>query len=361
MFISHFYGFDVDEGTLWYNEVWKADIVLHRQCAHLLPHCTDQYHDSFLHDSDYHGLKKNTLSLRLRTVWTEGWVSSVNSKQWGSLPTWEQSSITSSTTDVLDFIHTRPAAQRHTAQSGASLAFSLTLTHCCKTPKILSKKHCQWVLLLLTVIVVKFIKSMPQRRQEQTAERKGEQAERRGGEREQQWDSGSQKQDTRKQVGRGKSASHLLTFIITVALRLTLKIIWFKLGLASCLKRVQNPDFIPAWWMSEAAKRHTLTSSHTAAQALILSPQSSWHSNVAVRDSEWGDSTETPVREKGAVYSTCTFNEQFLPMTTQQRPGQKRGKVHKNLPQQGGHLLQSTLQLCGDATVGGEWGENYLR
>ena len=62
---------------------------------------------------------------------------------------------------------------------------------------------------------------------------------------------------------------------------------------------------------------------------------------------------ETPVREKGAVYSTCTFYEQFLPMATQQRPGQEGGKVHKNLPQQGGHLLQSALQLGGDA-AGGE-------
>lgn len=61
---------------------------------------------------------------------------------------------------------------------------------------------------------------------------------------------------------------------------------------------------------------------------------------------------ETPVREKGAVYSTCTFYEQFLPMATQQRPGQEGGKVHKNLPQQGGHLFQSALQLGGDAVVG---------
>lgn len=73
------------------------------------------------------------------------------------------------------------------------------------------------------------------------------------------------------------------------------------------------------------------------------------HKLIAVRDSEWGDSTEkTPVREKGAVYSTCTFYEQFLPMATQQRPGQEGCKVHKNLPQQGCHLLQSTLQLSGD-------------
>jgi len=58
---------------------------------------------------------------------------------------------------------------------------------------------------------------------------------------------------------------------------------------------------------------------------------------------------ETPFRGKGAVYSTCTFYEQFLPMATQQRPGQEGSKVHKNLPQQGGHLLQSSLQLGGDA------------
>lgn len=61
---------------------------------------------------------------------------------------------------------------------------------------------------------------------------------------------------------------------------------------------------------------------------------------------------ETPVREKGAVYSTCTFNEQLLPMATQQRPGQERGKVHKDFPQQGGHLLKSALQLGGDAEGG---------
>lgn len=63
---------------------------------------------------------------------------------------------------------------------------------------------------------------------------------------------------------------------------------------------------------------------------------------------------ETPVREKGAVYSTCTFYEQFLPMATQQRPGQERRKVDKNLPQQGGHLLQSALELGGDTVVGEE-------
>lgn len=56
---------------------------------------------------------------------------------------------------------------------------------------------------------------------------------------------------------------------------------------------------------------------------------------------------ETPVREKGDVYSTCTFYEQFLPMATQQSPGQKGGEVHKNLSEQRGHLLQCTLQLGG--------------
>lgn len=49
------------------------------------------------------------------------------------------------------------------------------------------------------------------------------------------------------------------------------------------------------------------------------------------------------------MYSTCTFYEQFLPMATQQRPGQERGEVHKNLPQKGRHFLQSSLQLSGDA------------
>ena len=63
---------------------------------------------------------------------------------------------------------------------------------------------------------------------------------------------------------------------------------------------------------------------------------------------------ETPVREKGAVYSTCTFYEQFLPMATQQRPGQEGGKVHKDLPQQRRHLLQGALQLGGDAAAAGE-------
>lgn len=66
---------------------------------------------------------------------------------------------------------------------------------------------------------------------------------------------------------------------------------------------------------------------------------------------------ETPVREKGDVYSTCTFYEQFLPMATQQRPGQKRGEVHEDLPQQRRHLLQSTLQLGGD-TAGQEKNKN---
>ena len=57
------------------------------------------------------------------------WIISVRTEARGEeLPTWEQSSITSSTTEVLDFIHTRPAAQRRTAQSGASLSFSLTHT-----------------------------------------------------------------------------------------------------------------------------------------------------------------------------------------------------------------------------------------
>lgn len=74
-----------------------------------------------------------------------------------------------------------------------------------------------------------------------------------------------------------------------------------------------------------------------------------------VRDSEWwGLHRETPVRGKEAVYSTCTFNEQFLPMTTQQRSGQEGSKVHKYLPQQRRHLLQSALQLGGDAADGKE-------
>lgn len=38
-------------------------------------------------------------------------------------------------------------------------------------------------------------------------------------------------------------------------------------------------------------------------------------------------------------------------MATQQRPGQEGGKVHKNLPQQRGHLLQSALKLGGDTVV----------
>lgn len=152
------------------------------------------------------------------------------------LPTWEQSSITSSTTDVLDFIHTRPAAQRHTAQSGASL--SVWHTHASlRDTKISSKKtlYCQWFLLSHTVIVVKFIKSMPQRRQEQTAERKkgarrGEREREGGAGRDQHWDSGSRKQDARKQVGRGMKASHRVQSIIPVVLMLKLNIIWLQIA-----------------------------------------------------------------------------------------------------------------------------------
>lgn len=70
---------------------------------------------------------------------------------------------------------------------------------------------------------------------------------------------------------------------------------------------------------------------------------------------------ETPVREKGAVYSTCTFYEQFLPMATQQRPGQERRKVHENLPQQRRHLLQRPLQLGSDAEEGKKRGRTLKR
>lgn len=64
---------------------------------------------------------------------------------------------------------------------------------------------------------------------------------------------------------------------------------------------------------------------------------------------------ETPFREKGAVYSTCTFYEQLLPMTPQQCPRQEGSEVHEDLPQQGGHLLQSPLQLCGDTVKEQRW------
>lgn len=69
----------------------------------------------------------------------------------------------------------------------------------------------------------------------------------------------------------------------------------------------------------------------------------------AVKDSQRADSTETPCRKKEGVYSTCTFYEQLLAVAAQQCPGQERSKVHKDLPQQGGHLLQGSLQLGGDA------------
>lgn len=42
-------------------------------------------------------------------------------------------------------------------------------------------------------------------------------------------------------------------------------------------------------------------------------------------------------------------------MATQQRPGEKGRKVHKNLSQQGRHFLQSALQLGGDTVVGKKW------
>lgn len=240
----------------------------------ILPHGTDQYHDSFMCDSDYHGFKKKHSHIEFEI---EDSLHRVVSVVCEHLTTRQSTNLR--TEQHHKFHHRR--ARLHTHQTCSTETYStvrglssfLSDTHTSmQDTKMLSKKHCQRVLLLLTVIVVKFIKSMPQRRQEQTAERKREQGERRGGERStmRQWIT--KKQDTRKQVGRRRSATHLLAFIITVALRLTLRLIWFNLGLASCLKRVQNPDFIPAWRMSEAAKRHTLTSSHTAAQALILSP-----------------------------------------------------------------------------------------
>lgn len=61
------------------------------------------------------------------------------------------------------------------------------------------------------------------------------------------------------------------------------------------------------------------------------------------------------------MYSTCTFNEQFLPMTTQQRSGQEGSKVHKYLPKQRRHFLQGTFQLGGDAADGKEETEKKKR
>lgn len=125
---------------------------------------------------------------------------------------------------------------------------------------------------------------------------------------------------------------------------------------------MQGPDSVPAGQMSEAASSKTPhtppANSCTRISTLPPGPplchgRSRSHTSSQVRDSEWWRlHRETPVRGKGAVYSTCTFNEQFLPMTTQQRSGQEGSKVHKYLPQQRRHLLQSALQLRGDAAGG---------
>lgn len=129
---------------------------------------------------------------------------------------------------------------------------------------------------------------------------------------------------------------------------------------------MQGPDSVPAGRMSEAANSKTPhtppANSYTHISTLFFFFFSFllWlchgrsHSHTSqVRDSEWWRlHRETPVRGKGAVYSTCTFNEQFLPMTTQQCSGQEGSKVHKYLPEQRRHLLQSALQLRGDAAGG---------
>lgn len=133
---------------------------------------------------------------------------------------------------------------------------------------------------------------------------------------------------------------------------------------------MQGRDSVPAGRMSEAANSKTPhtplpTVTHSAATFfyfflfLVLFfalSQGRSHSHTSqVRDSEWWRlHRETPVRGKEAVYSTCTFYEQFLPMTTQQRSGQEGSKVHKYLPQQRRHFLQSALQLGGDAADGKE-------
>lgn len=206
---------------------------------------------------------------------------------------------------------------------------------------------------------------MPQRRQEQTVERKkkeGEGSKERERSTLRQWIT----TNARKQVGRGSNTSHSEQSIIQVPLMLKLNILCFKM----CLFEICAKSWLHTCldeWVRQPAQRHSLTRSishplaqpHLVAHTRFFISQSLSHSDVAVRDSEWGDSTErTPVREKGAVYSTCTFYEQFLPMTTQQCPGQKGGKVHKNLPQQGGHFLQSTLQFCGDAASGNNCDKN---
>ena len=49
------------------------------------------------------------------------------------------------------------------------------------------------------------------------------------------------------------------------------------------------------------------------------------------------------------VDSTCTFYEQLLAVAAEQGAREEGGEVHKDLPQQGSHLLKSTLQLSGDA------------
>lgn len=126
----------------------------------------------------------------------------------GKSPTWEQSSITSSTTEVLDFMHTRPAEQTHTAQS-APPAFCLRLHIAARYQNTIKISCCTVSRSCSEAIRIRFIKSMLQRRQEQTVERKG--ARRRQGTWEQERSTlrrwRTKIRDISKQVGRGRYAS----------------------------------------------------------------------------------------------------------------------------------------------------------
>ena len=111
--------------------------------------------------------------------------------------------------------YTPDLQHRHKRHSQEALFLSLRLkqSHHCET-KISSNKllKCQRFLQWYTVIIVKFIKSMQQDRQKQLRIRgrreKEEESEKGREKNPQHSDSGSQKQDTRKQVGTERSAKH---------------------------------------------------------------------------------------------------------------------------------------------------------
>lgn len=47
---------------------------------------------------------------------------------------------------------------------------------------------------------------------------------------------------------------------------------------------------------------------------------------------------------------TGTLNKELLSMAAQQGAGKKRGKIHKDLPEQGSGLFKSVLQTLRDTT-----------